>query len=376
MRVSLNGLVRLVGLLALVSCAVAVGLARLEPAAAHFRLAAPPHYGVINGFVLSTPPGETRFLDAETGRFCRITVPEGDRLDYGTCSPWQDEEGESQVVGRWSRRTPGGAESLAEEFGLARYSVPSGRVLDRVPLEVVPAGHPCWFPGTAARVLYAGTDGRLYRLSFEGPGAAGGAGGDPPRPQPIDWRCPAPGIKQMVRDPVWPTDPRLGGRLIVTLSYRPSAAELALTPGRLWWLRLSDDGAAVVDAGPLTETEPAAGQRPLGRAEERFPNLAVTPDGALTLAYLWQRERTGVWDLRLARVAIDSETGDPMVPPEGVRTVAGGHLSELPPFSADGRYVYAVLDRDAATRAAKVVPFPTAPSPTAASALMDSVPCG
>jgi hypothetical protein len=364
MRFSLTGLVRLVGFLGVLTCAVAVALARFQPTPAHFRLATPPHYGVINGFVLHPAPGDLKFLDAETGRFCPVRLPEGDRLDYGSCSPWEDEDGEYQVVGRWSHREPG----TGREFGLARYSLPSGRVLDYVPLNVMPAGHPCWFPGTAARVIFAGADGRLYHVRFEGSGSRAGGGdltGEEPRVEPVDWRCPAPGSRLLIRDPVWPTDPRLGGRLIVSLSYRLPGDDQQLSAGRLWWLKLSADGKAVVEAGPMTEP---VRDSAWNHGEERFPNLAVTPDGRLTLAYLWHAGPEYRWDLRLAPIGLDPKTGAPRLRAGDARTVTTGHLGEVPPFSADGRHVFAIVFDGLDDERALLVRYPTTPSDPRAAA--------
>src|SRR5206468_569384 len=127
----------------------------------------------------------------ETGEIRRFRSPTGDRFDYASCSPWQDEEGQYQVVGRWSELSADGPSADVDEFGLARYTLPSGRVLDRVPLDVVPASPPCWFPGFTARVLYAASDGLLYRLSFEGD-TPRRAGDPPPKPEPVEWRVNIP----------------------------------------------------------------------------------------------------------------------------------------------------------------------------------------
>lgn len=355
MRFSLNVLVRLVALLALVSGTVAVTLSRLAPVPWHFRMATPPRYEVINGFALHYWPEAPKFLDTRTGQLREFRLPKGDRFEYAACSPWEDEQGECQVVGRWMREVSsasGPSDRLFEAFGLARYELPSGRVLNRIPVEVVPATHPCWFPDTTARLIFGAGDGQLYLLDFDQSDRDGV--GENPVPQPIAWGCKPPGRKVMVRDPVWSADPRLGGRLIVSIQFRRDGADEDLTPGRLWWLTLTSDGKEIVAAGPLTD--PELGPHRPDRVEERYPNLTKTPDGDLAIAYLTRVPRSPRWALRLAPVAAEATAEPPVVRSESARTVADDHVSALPPFSADGRWLYGLLPSEGANR---VVRFST-----------------
>ena len=361
MRHSLNALVRLAALLTLVSGTVAVAMARLAPTPAHFRMATPPHYGVINGFVMESELNTPRFLDAATGAVRKLVLPEGDRFEYGACSPWVDEQGESQVVGRWMREaTASGTphQRLYDSFGLARYALPSGRVLNRIALEVLPLSHPCWFPDMTARVIYAGGDGHLYLLDFTATDRADA--GDDPTPRRVLWQCARPGAGLMIADPVWSGDPRLGRRLIVSLRYDGGAASGAMKPAQLWWVSLSPDGRAVVDAGALTGggTSAEAG-RP---NEERFPNLAATPDGTLVLAHFARATVSNEWTLRLSPVDFDGTGGAPRVRPGSDRVIADGLVSVLTPFSADGRWLYGIPRHSPSDQ---VVRFPT----TSAAAL-------
>lgn len=354
MRIPLAGLFRVTVFLALVSGTVAVALARLEPTAAHFRLAVPPAYGVINGFLIHDWPDRPGLLDAETGVVRRFDPPAGDRFEYGACSPWRDDEGEFQVVGRWMKHGGNGVASdrLFEAFGLARYSLPSGRVLNRMAVDAVPATQPCWFPDMSARVLYAAGDGRLYRVDFDG-SDRDPLGGDP-APQEVVWKCTPPGARVAVHDPVWPTDPRFGGRLVVSLQYARDESGFDMVPGRLWWLALSSDGGAIVAAGRL---DGAAAEAPRAdRVEQRYPNVARTPDGGLELAYLECVPREPSWRLRLAPVEIDGRSKRPVVRADAARTLSGDHVAALPPFSADGRYVFGIVSTGASCR---VVRFPT-----------------
>lgn len=371
---SLTGLVRLVGLLTLAACGVAIGLARLEPRPARYRMAASPLFGVINGFTVSEAPGEPRLLDPETGRLSVLKMPKGDRLDYGTCSPWLDEEGEFQVVGRWSGMRDEDPK-MVNQFGLARCALPGGQVIDRVPLDVNPSGPVCWFPGMVARVLYTGTDGRLYTLAFEKPGTfrARDDDGDKPEARPVSWNCGRPGTKLSLRDPVWPSDPRLKGRLVVSLSYRARGNDEVLRPSRLWWLQLDKDGTAVVDAGPMR----ADAEDPGSPDEERFPNLASGPGGKLYLAYHRQRTRRDAWELRLAPVELGLKDGIPTYREEDSRKLSDSYAASVMPFSPDGAYLYGVVRGKPLSSPPQVVRFPTElPGETAAASGLRPSPNG
>jgi hypothetical protein len=319
-------------------------------------MATPPHYGVINGFVLNPWPDGLRFLDAETGQMRRFNVPDGDRFEYGSCSPWQDDQGEYQVVGRWMQQQDGLApnEHLYRSFGVARYAMPSGRILNRIALEHMPASHPCWFPDMTARVIYAGGDGRLYKLDFEATDRDGT--GDNPAPHELVWRCPLPASQVAVRDPVWSGDPRLGGRLIASLQLWEGDGHADVVRGRLWWLALSPDGGSIVAAGPLTD--PRLGSEHSALTEERFPNLAKTPDGRLALAFLSRSAFRDRWQLHLAPVSIESPGGEPVVNTETSWVVADEHLAALPPFSADGQWIYGIVSNG---HGGELVRFATTP---------------
>jgi hypothetical protein len=355
MRLSLYGFVRVGALLAAASCSVAVAVGKLQPEATRWRLASPPHYGVINGFVLDQWPGAARLLDSGTGEVSKFRAPDGDRFEYGACSPWSDGEGESQVVGRWMRRETSAArpgEKRFEAFGLARYSLPSGRVLNRLALDAVPSTHPCWFPDMTARVIYTGGDGRIYCVDFD---EAERSGVDDPAPREVLWRCKRPGEGLMVRDPVWSSDSRLGGRLVASVQYRVEGREHDLTMNRLWWFQLSSDGVAITAAGPLTD--PETGLVGADVHEERFPNIAKAPDGRLMLAYMTRGPREPLWTLRLGTLdLVDDASAPPVVHGKESRVLAKRQAGELTPFSADGRGVFGVAHDESVGR---LVRYPT-----------------
>jgi len=352
MRFSLFAMIRLMVILAGASALVAVGVARMEPKEWHYRIGVPPHYSVINGFSVSHWPGRLGFLDAETGQFAKILMPDEDRMEFGSCSPWEDENGESQVVGRWIHEVGDGVLRCCDAVGVARYSLPSGRVLDRVPLNVMPAASPCWFPGFSPKVLFAAADGLLYTVTFSDRSESA----DEPTVRAITWRCPAPGKQVFLKDPVWPTDPRLGGRLIVTLSYQTAEPEVRNTQSQLWWISLNSEGTTIVDAGELVV--PEKDSRPNDVTEVRFPNLAVTPEGDLVLTYLWQTLFKDHWELRYSTVSATESTA-PTIVPGSSRSITKNHSPTLAPFSADGRWIFSLVKNEQGSP--EVVRVSTAP---------------
>jgi hypothetical protein len=271
-----------------------------------------------------------------------VALPASDQVDCAVCSPWRDEEGESQVVGRWIHRQ--GPRQLVENIGLARYALPSGRILDRVPLDVVPVGHPCFFPGKAARVLFAAGNGRLYQYSFENEDGTTATRDedDEHAPQPLAWR--AGGLDErgtVVIDPVWPRDPRLGGRLLVSLTHLEKHGDRPVFgPTQLWWLQIDRAGTQIEAAGQLVRRrEVSAG---ISLDEERLPNVAATADGSLVLAYLRRRDTLDAWYLCLAPIEIDPKTGAPTVDEANVHRGSSPLRPTLPMFSTDGQWVYAL----------------------------------
>jgi hypothetical protein len=282
---------------------------------------------------------DSRFFDADSGRMVRMTLPGAGELKLASGSPWQEEDGTWQVVGIWTQ-VPGGASGARKELSLVRLSQPGGRILDRVDPEIYPSGPPCWSPGTSARVLFTGTDGRLFAWAFEGP-LARDAGGRP-HPRPLVWLGGLPADDSArLEDLCVLTDPCLCGRLLVTLRHAQGKIGGMLEPTRLWWLELDSGSNGIVRAGRL---RPESSEPP--GLSERFPRFARTSDGRLILAYLREEPDRAAWQLRLAPVAIDEETGDPTLETAAERTLARECLPTAPVFSADARWVSAVLRAD------------------------------
>lgn len=339
--------IRVALILGLGLVALAIGLGRMSSAerarTGRLRRVSNSIYLEINDFGMDRGHSGCHLVDTGKGRAVWLSIPDDDVLWYANSSPWTDENGESQLVGRWESRGRWENSEVRRGFGLARYSFPSGRPLDHVELEIVPAGTPCWFPGTAPRVLFAGMDGGLYRFSFE-------EDAEPPvkglaRPLRLSWKCTPPGDGEVrIHDPSWPTDPRLHGWILVSLSYLDHCGgEQAYVPTEPWWLRLDADGSAIIAAGRVQSADPVS----VAPTEMRMPHIAATPDGALALAYL-ARPRDSRWQLRLARV----ETPVTTTVLRTLRSASVPTPNDLTPnalaFSPDGRWVY-IIHGDAPT---------------------------
>ncbi|QEH35897.1 hypothetical protein OJF2_44540 [Aquisphaera giovannonii] len=319
-------------------------------------------------------PRPTLWVQGDPGRTTSLPAPAGKLLDLGVCSPWREESGRFQVVGRLSGG-PRGAQPAG--VGLARVSYPDGEVLDFVDTGAVPTGRPCWFPGTSPRVLFAAGDGCLYHHRFagdhgttgeDGGGAIAPAAGGPRR---IEWRCPlAAQSAPRVVDSAWLGEDR-GGLLLAVVTGRP-------VPGRgdgpagdeLWWLRLDEAGDAVVEAGPLIETPPAEWGRYL-----RSPIVGRPPGGDPSLAYLAaDSPRDGEWELRWAPLRFD-DSGRPRTIGPGAR-LASGCSTDLPPaFSADVRSLRVLQGRDGGRHfSERALPDPVASRPRDASGTVGAAP--
>jgi hypothetical protein len=304
----------------------------------------PSAVAALDGGLLT--PGDNRpfTLDLATGQLGRLSVPEGERFDKAGAAPWRDPDGRTQLVGRWLRWEGLGTDRprlLAA--GLARFSFPDGEPLDRIETDALPVAPPCWSPAHEMRVLLVGRDGRLYALHF-----GDRAEGTSPESQadrwlqPVPWEAEAGGAGEVSFQGgvAWPTDRRLGGRLLVgAVSWvRPDRQEMM--PSRLWWLRLDAAGVAIEAAGRLT---PAGVEGPdAATTIECHPAVGAGPGGELLVAYLVWRPGGSEWRLRIATVALDARTpalraGAPL----GLREDFPC-LPVAPVFSPDGRWIHCV----------------------------------
>jgi hypothetical protein len=346
MNLSLTSLLPTLFWVAIAIGGIAVGLGRQAPRPLPIQQSATPRYQGVNGRVFARQQFQPRFIDRQTGRMFQVEFPVEDVLDYAACSPWRDEHGQFQVVSRWMKRTKDGL--LPQEFGLARFTLPEGRLTDRVELDVVPVGDPCWVPGSASRILFVGGDGVPYHYSFDAT-SDGAAGEDPSQAKPrrVSWRTAMPGIGVVAfRDIIWPSEPALGGRLIASIWYLDRfQGQTRFVGSQLWWIQLSGDATAITAAGRLTPADSDVPTEAIDE-EERLPQVTRTAEGGLALAYLHRSAGQASWELRVAPIAIDPDTGSPLVRRQEYRSLTEGCVATAPVFSLDGRWLYAVVDSD------------------------------
>jgi hypothetical protein len=252
-------------------------------------------------------------------------------------SPWRSADGQSHVVVREESISPGSLDWANEPFGLARYTFPAGRFLDRVAIDIPPLGPICWLPDQSDRILFAGTDSRLYLLDFAAGEATGGATAAT-SPRPVRWEGDPPGRGLIwIHDPCWPTAPELGGRVLVSLSFEENPSGPLGEP-QVWWLQLDPNNATIVAAGRLVVPDESSAAVPA--EEERLPCVGTAPDGSPRLAYLTRPENRSTWDLWVAPITTDETSGAPRVLRSRRHKVAEGCVGLSLAFSADGRSIY------------------------------------
>lgn len=287
-------------------------------------------------------------IDRSDGRTTTMAVPDGERWNYISATPWKSDDEGVEAVGRFNRSSRRGVDPGSPVCGLVRLRLPDAEVIERVSLDVIPSGRPAWNPLRNGQILIPAGDGRLYSYRFES--RSDGVGGLIATPETqatvgtdlsaVKWRRQAPGQGEpYLTDPVWPTVPELQNLVIVSLCAMSAApnGRLGYGPPDLWWLELSDDGEQIVDAGPLidpVDDPDAAGVR------RRFPTV-VARDGRIELAYLVSRPHGSEAELRVGDLERRAEDGrfrlrfGPAV--EGAaRTLPIGHLIA----SFDGRWIH------------------------------------
>lgn len=340
MAITLTGLLRITALAGLILLGTALGLARLVPdddrrARGRYAVEA-SHLVVPTGFYRE----ESRLpviYQVGTSRSEELLLPDGELLDHLSLSPWSEPDGARQIVGRWMTYSGRGVDRLSRQFGLARFSYPDLRPIDRIETDLIPACTPCWFPGTQAGILFPGGDGQVYRFEFEP--AEGTA--SPDSPEPIRWEVEGLDPRDtIVQELNWPRDPRFGGRLLASICRvdpRNPSGPPVFSPPQLWWFQV-DSLARTIVAGERIEVGPIPES---GRTVEhhRFPTLQATPDGGILLAYLARTSPSDGWDLRVVPIRLDSRTGAPMAEWERTRTLAADCLPNAPAFSGDGRTI-------------------------------------
>jgi hypothetical protein len=349
MSFSFSSLVRLIVVTGLGVTLLAIGLSKLDPPRPNLRTPAATKYFNVNEYLIKQYDRAPRWIDTETGEVVTSILDDGDVLEAASCAPWVDEKGQHQVVGRWSSRTSTGPMSISTDFGLARYSFPGGQLLDHVSTDIVPVGPPCWFPGKQARVLFVAGDGELYQYAFESdpyvkelePAAKRDE-----KPTVLRWRCPKPGEGEVfLSDVTWPEDPRMIGYVIVALREQSRGTNplRPFTATSLWWLKLDHAGTEIVEVGRLLL--PPDPDHPARELDERSPTIGTLPGGKLALAYLSEGEgKKSGWELHVAPIEFEGDHHSPVAhEASGVR-LSTECLPSHPSFSADGRWLNAIVE--------------------------------
>ncbi|MEO6807652.1 MAG: hypothetical protein ABI353_00875 [Isosphaeraceae bacterium] len=331
MRMTLAALVRLSVLVMIGLCVVAVGLGRMSGPPLTLHTLSPSHHVLAPKHLFNFQGYDPHFFDTESGRLQRLELSKGEQLDMATCSPWEDEQGERQVAGRWSNRTGRDQDLVPHQFGLGRFTFPGGQPINRVATRIIPHSPVCWFPDTSARVLFVGGDRQIYRFCFEG--AGGTDGGCDLEPQALAWEVEPPDNGEvMFGDLAWPTEPALGGRMLVSLFLIESRdLQVPRRRSELWWLQPDPDGSRIIAAGRFTNPEPTEN-------DQRMPTVARSAEGAPVLAYLTQEPGANDWQLRVAPLRFDPKTGIPQV-----------HASEAKVLAEDCAMVPLTVSRDSRT---------------------------
>jgi hypothetical protein len=231
--------------------------------------------------------------------------------------------------------TPFGTDT---SYQLVLYSFPAGRVLGRIDLDVASTGKPCWLSDRSERCLFAGSDQALYLCDF--PEAGADRSRDRARPQKVEWRVDAPGVGSCwVRDPCWAAVGTRDGRVLVSLSYLQDLSQTVRTE-RLWWLKLSPDGGAIVAAERAVV--PPDDDQDQAPTDERLPSVGTARDGTPLLAYVARGQGERDWTLWVMPVAPATSGRCPQVLVSARRMLATGcALAVTPAFSSDGRWVFA-----------------------------------
>jgi hypothetical protein len=356
---NLSNLVRLCGAvgLAWVLLAMGVGMSGMNPRrsteASYFLRKPAVHEAIAVRRVELPGLEEFRLVDRSTGLTGPLPLPEDERWGCLSVSPWRDQDGELEAVGRWARLDPAEGQAYCG-LGLFRPSNPA--IVHRMELDLPPMGRPCWVPGRPGDFLFPAGDGRLHRCHLARDGDADSKIPNSPReharsgraksPRPVVWLCAEPGSgRTFMTDPVWPCEKELRRFVFVALSLKsPGASNRRLEPSRIWWLEMSEGGYEVVSAGPLTE--PATNQAAGRLVVERMPNVTVGPSGRPTLAFLTRDQVATSWRLCVAALSLEKSTGKPVLAPgrETIRYPADDLLPSPPAFSTDGQAVFAFAE--------------------------------
>lgn len=337
MSLSLSTMVRLFVLVAVVANAAAIGVSKIITRPTTQRIACSTSLTTINGYFLPTREGRGRLIDASTGTISTLPIPLDEKLDHASLSPWRDDRGQSQMVGRWA--SVGESPTTPEGRGLARYSFPDGALLDRIQTDILPVGPPCWFPGTTLRVIFPAGDGQLYVTSF---GDESTQDGTTDQPRLLQWNVDSlEGQNFSVNELAWPREPEFHGKLIAMIALPDPINRTRFLRPRPWWIELNASATAVVDAVPFVMDDGL-----FENCNLRCPAVIATGPGELSLLLISRSENAKAW--RAWAIPLNGEESDGSMcdlKTSEARLLVEGCVPSIPAISEDHRWLACLADR-------------------------------
>lgn len=293
-----------------------------------------------------------RLVDQTNGRVKPVALPETEAWSLLSVSPWRDRNGNLEAAGRWVSRGEGD-----EEFcGIGCLTLPDSTVKNRITLDVLPTGKPCWLPARPGEILFPAGDGQLYRCNITGrvrdkPADDRGRfsrqdEGNAVKARPVTWDAETPGEGvACVSDPAVLPDPGCRRLVFVALGAQERRGRTRMNlPTKLWWLLMNDEGDAIVGAGRLMD--PGLNDDSDDRLFERLPTVVSRRDGKISLVYLTRLATDSSWQLRSTTLEIDPQTSLPRVVHGADPLLLAKNLRAEPPIlSAWGESVY-VIDQN------------------------------
>jgi hypothetical protein len=264
-----------------------------------------------------------KFFDPETGASVRVALPMSDRFGPIGLAPASGVGGVHRAAGFYA--LDHGEEGVGTHR-LVIFGVPDGAEIDRIPLEVIPTSDPCWAPDGSDRIVFSAFNGRLYEYRRRGKSGVFvhqlGLG-----------PALSPGSIGQIRDLCWSTDPRLEGRLLVTVRLPAKVAGKEIPPYQLAWMQLDPEDGSILACVPLDRWAPVQ------NCERRFPTVGRSPNGGIQVAFLSKFDKRGPWFLELAELTVGAP-GGPLVMVKGSERVVARDVHPTPvAFSADGQFI-------------------------------------
>jgi hypothetical protein len=353
MAMRLAVLSRFIFLLLAGSVLVALVISRLYPPSAGIAPVFRAQWDSLNSanWALGNKGKGFYLIDRESGVSTILPLSRDERWGLLSVSPWTDEGGKAEAVGHCY--SPALHDDGEPFWGLVRLSLPDAKIVERIRLDVLPIGRPCWVPDRPNEILFAGSDGNLYHTRLEaGDDNAAPVGSPLPTgteeiaASKIKWRGLPPGGGAVVfSGPVRPSHPQLRRFLFAGFSHpRPRSEKNEMRPLQIWWFMMSDDGREIEDAGELFQPAKAGIRR--SATSRDFPNVSVSRNGTIELVYLARHRAAGHLRLEAVEIEVDSDSGRPRAAPGRQPCVLADDCAYVPPvFSADGESVFAIARR-------------------------------